>query len=324
MQFYTAGWALQNPALNYFKTFLKINDGIISTKGIIYPKKIPSNIENISILDFQDVLNEISTSDTIIDCIHPINKQLAEEIYNFLQKNGFTITSISDFIANIIENDSENLWKLPFHEISTADIREIQKTPTLKLLSSNFLDHQSYEVALALDTALRNSLWEGLLAFDKDETLDQAVLESLTLMQKICPPQIYHILDNSVFFLNELIKLQQIQNNNDYKIILGNDLVSNMGDYFKFYAECFKNRIFNDTTNIEINDETKITYLSKSAQPIINKIQNRLPIKSAIFIMQRSIIDYYDLVNSLGKDSFRVALRQPDTQHTHLVASLIT
>src|SRR5256885_6088549 len=68
MQIYAAGWALQTPILNHFKRFLKINSHHLKLSGIVYPKKIPSNIEGIPVFDFNEVLERIDPSTIFIEC----------------------------------------------------------------------------------------------------------------------------------------------------------------------------------------------------------------------------------------------------------------
>lgn len=322
MQIYAAGWCLQSPAINYFKKFLKINASRVFLKGIIYPKKIPASIEEIPVLDFDEFIDLPAThSSKIIECHLPDNKTLSEDFHQYFTKIGLTVVKISDFCNQIVDNDLENKWILPFNGISTSDIRRIRKIDPPSFLAENFFDTKSSDIFQALDNALRHSRWDSMMSFDKGETLDEALLESLLLMQKAVGPHNYRILEAPQIFLNALLKLKHRPDHHAFKIIMTRDKSALLGEQLAFYQKCFKNDLVIE--EYESPNLGGTIYLSNTATPILQRASNDLTMRNAIFIMRRSIIDHHTLIHSSGHRKFRIALRQPDTQYQHLVASFI-
>ena len=70
MKIYAAGWALQSPALNIFKHFLRLNPAV-EISGIIYPKKIPNHIDGIPVLDFDAAREQIASGDIVLNSYFP-------------------------------------------------------------------------------------------------------------------------------------------------------------------------------------------------------------------------------------------------------------
>lgn len=184
MQIYAAGWALQTPILNHFKRFLKSNPHHLSLSGIVYPNKIPSAIEGIPVLDFNEVLKELVSPAIFIECFLPSNQNLSTDFQKFFQKNNIKSIKLPDFLNSLIGDDNENILTLPFQRISTADLRSLRKYPAPSFIGGNFLDPESFTTAQTLHSVLCQSKWEALMSFDKDKSLYQTLLESLSLIQK--------------------------------------------------------------------------------------------------------------------------------------------
>lgn len=325
-ELYSACWALQDPALNDFKRFLRLNAEQLRMSGIIYPTKIPDAIEGIAVLDFQEALAKIPAGTPLLDCMHSNATQasalkLRAEVELFSRVHQYPLIPIAQLLRTLIQDDAQNTLQWPMAGVSSDDLRSLLAAPVPALLTGHFLDAESCLVALALDHTLRTAEWERMLAFDKDETPEQSLQETLHLVYQVRGPQRFRILSAPLRFLNALLQFQQVQR--DFSIHLHCSLLQGIAPHqLAFYAQSFKGRLHIEETASE--DDANTVLLSESAAAITQRIKDDQSTSCAIFGMTRSLLDHHDLCTVLGTRNYRISLRQPDTQFSHLMASLIT
>ncbi|ABX33254.1 hypothetical protein Daci_0608 [Delftia acidovorans SPH-1] len=322
MQIYAAGWALQTPILNHFKRFLKINSHHLKLSGIVYPKKIPSNIEGIPVFDFNEVLERIDPSTIFIECYLPSNQELSKDFSNFFQKNNINSQKISEFLRTIIEKDSQELISTPFKHISATDIRSLHKFTPPSFISGNFLDPESYTTANTLHSIFHNSKWDALMEFDNDNSLGQFLINSLSFVQKTRFPKNYQIINSPILFLDSLIKIRQLNDSESFNIIINSTVADQLGNSLEFYKNIFQNHLTIANQPAENSEST--AYLSNSTSFMYQRIKSNLQTSTAVMLMQRSIIDYHNLAQALEGQNFRISLRQVDTQPEHLISTLFS
>lgn len=325
-EIYSACWALQDPALNDFKRFLQLNGEWLRMAGIIYPAKIPDNIEGIAVLDFQEALAKIPTGTPLLDCTHADAAHtsalmLREKFQYFSRRHKYPLIPIAQWLRTLAQDDAQNTLRWPIPEVSSAEMRALQAAPAPTLLAGHFLDAESYRAALALDHILRTAEWERMLVFDQDDTSEQALQETLLLVHQVRAPSRYRILSAPLRFLAALLQFQQARQ--DFSIHLHRSLLQGIAPHqLAFYAQSFKGRLFIEETASA--DDASTACLSESAAAIIQQVKTGQPPPCAIFGMTRSMLDHHDLCAALGVQNHRISLRQPDTQFSHLTASLIT
>lgn len=325
-EIYSACWALQDPALNDFKRFLRLNAERLRMAGIIYPSKIPDTIEGIAVLDFQEALAKIPAGTPLLDCTHADAAHtsalmLREKFQYFSRRHKYPLIPIAQWLCTLAQDDVHNALRWPIPEVSSADLRALRAAPAPALLEGHFLDTESYRTALTLDHALRTAQWERMLAFDQDNTPAQALQETLLLVHQVRAPRRYRILSAPLRFLDALLQFQQAQR--DFSIHLHHSLLQGIAPHqLAFYAQCFKGRLHIEETTSA--DDASTACLSESAVAIIEQIKDGQSTPCAVFGMARSLLDHHDLGAALGTQNHRISLRQPDTQFSHLMASLIT
>lgn len=314
MNIYCAGWALQSPALNYFKKFIVANS--IKISGIIYPKKIPDDLDGIPVIDFESANNIISINDIVLDCHRPgiDNARLSSEFKNFFASLGIKTISTGDFIRSVINQDEENSLIFPAPLVTSKDIKLISNQPNLNFISNSFADLCSYDTACKLTEIIKSADWDRLLSFDNDETPENTLLKIITEIKSYGLPHNFRIIDNPQIFLNILLKLKTLNPSAEINVSLSSDAIAAMGVRYDFYR-----RILGCT---DVGSEGKdFIQLSGSLDSIVQK--SDFPDTPAIFFMKRSIIDFYNIEKYMGQKKYRILLRQVDTMPSNLIAALI-
>lgn len=314
MNIYCAGWALQNPALNYFKKFIVSNS--IKISGIIYPKKVPDNLDGIPILDFESAKKIINTNDIVLDCHRPgiDTAKLNLELKNFFESLNIKTISTADFINSLISKDEENSLVFPVPLVTSQDIKLVSNQPNLKFVSNCFADLISYQTACKLTEIFKVSDWDKLISFDKDETPENTLLNIVAEISSYGIPRDFLIIDNPQIFLNVLLKLKTLNPSIDIKISLTAEAIASMGSHYDFY------RLILGCTEAP-EEEKNCIQLAGSLDSITKK--SDFPATSAIFFMKRSIIDFYNIDKNLNQKNHRILLRQVDTTPSNLIAALI-
>lgn len=326
-ELYSACWALQDPAFNYFKMFLKINKEHLNIAGIIYPEKITDAIEGMDIFDFKETLKKIPPSTPLLDCTYADSNYsgallIREKIKFFSRRYKYPLVSIAEVLDTLLQDDVRNILQWPIQGVSSSDLRALKTFSAPELLKSHFLDGKSYHIASELDHILRTAEWERMLAFDQDEISEQALQETLHLVHQVRSPQVFRIISAPIYFLHALLQFQQ--SHRDFQIHLHQDLWNSMSSHQKnFFSQCFMDRLRIEEKYMPSTD-LRVAYLSASAEEIIKIIKNKHLPSAAIFGMPRSVLDYHDLTAALGTQDHKISLRQPDTQFKNLLASLLT
>ncbi|WP_293776317.1 hypothetical protein [uncultured Oxalicibacterium sp.] len=318
MKIYAAGWALQSPALNFFKQFLRLND--ISISGIVYPRKVPDDLDNIPILDFEAARKIVGQNDIVLECHRPgtADVRLGAELKTFFNSMDIQTMSVQDFIVSLINKDQQNALRFPVPELVSEDIRDLWQQARFSLINDHFADLESYVLGEKLDEIFRNADWDQMLAFDKDDTPDSVLLNLIRDLYEygICPH--FQILDSPRSFLNALLKLKTAYPEADLHVEISDKAIDELGAHFEFYRRSLC------IGTVKEHVESKPTYLSGSVDNIIQKAKSQLQPCNAVFFMRRSIVDYRKLQNEVGSSSHRILLRQPDTMPAHLIAALLT
>lgn len=313
---------MQAPILNHFKHFLKSNPHHLTLSGIVYPQKIPSAIEGIPVLDFEEILNESTSPIIFIECFLPSNQKLSSDFQKFFQENDIKSMKISDLLNSLISNDSENTLNIPFHGISTADLRALHNATPPSFIGGKFLDPESFTIAKTLHSIFCQSRWEELMGFDKDKSLHQTLLDSLSLIQKTRAPHNYQIIDSPQLFLGTLLKLRHLNEDQPFTVTLTSTLAAQLGESLEFHEKCFNKSLIITDDATENPDTT--AYLSGCASFMHQRLGDNLPTPTALMIMRRSILDYHSLASAFEEQEFRISLRQVDTQPEHLIAAFFS
>lgn len=317
MKIYAAGWALQSPALNYFKKFLLANG--ISLSGIIYPKRIPDDLDGIAILDFESARHVLTADDTILQCLRPgvADLRLGTEFNAFFGALGLQTISVSDFVISLVEQDQYNRLRFPVEGIVSQDIQALRSEPLLSFLDDGFADLESYQTACSLDAAAKAADWDQLLAYDRDNTPGQVLYELIADLQARNVCRHFHVLDAPQLFLNALLKFKALNPMADLSIELSPAVVVELGPRLEFYRRTL-------ACTEELAGSEGVTYLAGSTDTITAHLQQHPASASAIFFMQRSIVDYRRFRRAQRSSRHRILLRQPDTVPGHLIAVYLT
>lgn len=316
MKIYAAGWALQSPALNSFKKFLRLN--AITIEGIVYPKKVPDDLDGIPILDFDSIRSAILPGDVVLECHRPgvTDLRLSVQLKEFFDSLNIQTMGVSDFIISLINKDHENELKFPVPGLTSQNIKDLWSEKPFSFIDDSFADLESYAQGKQLDVIARTADWDQMLDFDQDDTPDNTLFNVIKdlYVRDIC--QSFCILDTPQPFLNALLKLKTQYPEADLPVEIIEAAVTDIGVNWEFYRRSLN-------LNIQTAENVKkVTYLAGSMDAIGHMLQHNLI--NAIFFMQGSILDLRKLKRTLGTSPHRILLRQPDTMPAHLIAGLLT
>jgi hypothetical protein len=316
---YAAGWVLQKPNQNFFKRFIHLNPSL-SLSGIVYPKKVPDNIEGIPVFDFNSAREVIGSQDVVLDV--SANPAIRKELQAFFEAKDIRLTAVEDFLDRAISADQQDALRLPFVGISTRDIRKLKETRAPNMADAHFLDFESHDVASKLDVIFRAAEWARLLEFDCDETPGNVLFNLMRDLQERGVLKHLSVQDTPQVFLNTILKIKLHYPDASFTIALSPNAVEELGARVEFYrrslADCLVPFGEDDATR-----QKHTIVLSGSADPVIAASKGE-SLQPAIFFMQRSIIDYAALREVAGDRQFRMLLRQPDTMPHNLIAAVLT
>lgn len=314
MNIYCAGWALQSPALNFFKKFLVSNS--IKISGIVYPKKIPDDLDGIPVIDFESAKKIITTNDIVLDCHRPgeDNSRLSIEFKKFFESLGIKTINIGDFINSLINQDEKNSLIFPAPLVTSEDIKLISNQPKLDFIANSLADLCSYDTACKLTEIIKAADWDRFLSFDSDDTPENTLLNIITKITSYEISHSFRIIDTPHIFLNVLLKLKTLNPSAEIKVTLSSAAIDAMGVRLDFYSRIL------GCTEIDFR-EKGCTQLSGSLDAIMQT--SDWPATPAIFFMKRSIIDFYHIKKYMEQQKYRILLRQADTIPSNLIAALI-
>lgn len=318
MKIYAAGWVLQSPALNFFKKFLRLNPNVC-VSGIVYPKKIPEDIEGIPVIDFDCAQRIILHGDVVLDCHRPgPNDGLHAAFVEFFESQGLRMTSVVDFLGSLVERDRENGLRFPVDGVNSQDIRDLQTATPFALVADRFADLESFEVASRLDGIARSSDWDGMLAFDRDETPEDALFDVISKLHEFSLPTRFRVLDAADVFLSALLNLRVRRPEASFSVELTQSRAGEMGSRFEFYRRSLK---IDEATTVANSKD--VVLLGGETGTILAAYKRDKKVSPSIFFMRRSILDYRRFRRSLGTQECRILLRQPDTSPENLVAAVL-
>jgi hypothetical protein len=317
MKTFAAGWSLQKPHENYFKKFLRLNN--IALAGIVYPKKVPDDIEGIPVLDFATAQDAVTPDDLVLDTA--ANFALQKEMQTFFGAKGIQLVSVPDYLDRLIADDRQDALQLPVEGIQSSDIRKLKESPAPSLFDQHFLDPESYQLASTLDGVFRHSEWHHLIGFDRDDTPDSVVFNVLLDLNKQGLLKHLIVLDTPRFFLDAILKLKHYDAKASFTVSVSDAAITDLGGRAEFYRRSLSDCLVPFVAD-EASRDGKAILLSGSAEPILSA-GARSPL-SAICLMRRSIIDYVAVRNAFGERQYRILLRQPDTTASNLVAAILT
>lgn len=315
MKIYAAGWALQSPALNFFKRFLRLNTEV-KISGIIYPKKIPDDVDGIPVFDFDSAHNIVSTEDIVIDCHRPgvPNDVLHRQLLSFFEERGIALISTADFLSSLIARDSNNLLRFPVDDVTSTDVLELHKQRLPSFAQDMFADLESNRIAQKLDSIARNSDWDKMLTFDQDQTSESMLFEIILEVYQYGFANHFHVLDTPHVFLNALLKLKALHPTEEFRVSIPKPAIDELDTRQEFFRR---------TLGLFVSEiEAGSTLLSGSTKSVSNTFRTNGEVAPAIFFMRRSIFDYRAIEPLLDKKKHRVLLRQPDTSPSNLIAAL--
>jgi hypothetical protein len=318
MKTFTAGWSLQKPDQNYFKKFLRLNN--ISIDGIVYPKRIPSDIEGIPVLDFGEAHDVVHSDDIVIDL--SANPQLQKELETFFETKDVKLVSVAGFLDRVITEDQHDALRLPVAGIKASDIRNLKSAPAPGPFDEHFFDPESYEVASRLDGIFRNSEWQRLIEFDRDDTPGNMFFSVLFDLHARGLLKHLSVLDTPRVFLDAILKLKLCDSKASFTVSLNDKAIEELGGRFEFYRRSLADCIV-PFDGDEATGDNKSILLAGSIDPIVSA-SSRSPLLSAICFMPRSIVDYIAVKNTMGERQYRILLRQPDTMAHNLMAAILT
>ena len=318
MKTFTAGWSLQKPDQNYFKKFLHLSK--ISIDGIVYPKKIPEDIEGIPVLGFEEAHALVEPDDLVIDMA--ANPELHEELAAFFEAKGARLVSVAAFLDRLISEDQHDALSLPVAGIKASDIRKLKSAPLPGPFDEHFLDAESYDVASKLDGIFRHSEWQRLIAFDRDDTAGNVLFGILLDLNARGLLKHLRVLDTPRVFLDAILKLKLYDPKASFTLSLSDRAIDELGGRSEFYRRSLADCIVPADGGDATRDNTLIL-LTGSADPVVSA-SARNPHLSAICFMPRSIVDYVAVKNALGQRQYRIMLRQPDTMAHNLIAAILT
>ena len=317
MKTFASGWSLQKPDQNYFKKFLRLNN--ISIDGIIYPKRIPPDIEGIPVLDFADASNAVKPDDIVIDI--SANPELQKDLEAFFEAQGVKPVSVPDFLDRLITGDQQDALCLPVAGMKASDIRNLKTASVPGLFGDHFLDAESHEVAIKLDSIFRKSEWQRLVEFDQDDTPQNVLFGVLLDLNKRGLLKHLSVLDAPRIFLDAILKLKLYDAKATFTVSVSDKAIEELGGRAEFYRRSLADCIVPFDSG-EAGDSKSIL-LSGSTDPIVAAWSHN-PLVSAICFMPRSIVDYAAVRNALGDRQYRILLRQPDTSAHNLLAAILT
>ena len=317
MKTFTAGWSLQKPDQNYFKKFLHLSN--ISIDGIIYPEKIPEDIEGIPVLGFEKAQEVVEPDDLVVDMA--ANPELRNELEAFFAAKGSKLVSVAAFLDRLITEDQDDELRLPVEGIKASDIRKLKSAPLPGPFDEHFLDAESYEVARRLDGIFRHSEWQRLIAFDRDDTAGNVLFGILLDLNARGLLKHLRVLDTPRVFLDAILKLKLYEPKAAFTLSLSDRAIDELGRRSEFYRRSLADCIVPVDGGDATCDNTIL--LTGSADPVVSA-SARSPHLSAICFMPRSIVDYVAVKEALGQRRYRIMLRQPDTMAQNLIAAILT
>lgn len=320
MKIYAAGWAVQSPALNFLKMFLRLNP-TVSISGIVYPKVISEGIDRIPVLDFAEAQRVIQAGDIVLDSHRPTipNEELHAAFVKLFAAKGITMMRVSDFIGSLIERDEENVLRLPRNGAKSLDIRDLRQEPALSMVKDRFADTETFEVAKTLVGIARSSDWDQMLAFDKDETPESALFQVISGLQRVGFPARFRILNATDRFLSALLELRVQQPELPLSIELTETLSNDLpATRLEFYRRTLG--VGESTTS---NNSEQRVLLGGDMDTILQAYEKERVVSPSVFFMRRSIVDYCKLRHSLESTEYRISLCQPDTSPENLIAALL-
>jgi hypothetical protein len=319
MKTYAAGWSLQKPDHNYFKSFLRLNKNKILIDGIVYPKKVPEDIEGIPVFGFDTAQAIVQRDDLVLDIASM--PELKKDLKAFFEAKGAKLVSVADFLDRLITDDVQDILHLPFAGIAASDIRSLKSAPAPGLFDSYFFDAESYDVASKLDGIFRQSQWERLVEFDRDNTPGNALFEVLLDLNARGLLTHLSVLDTPRVFLDAILKLKLYAPKASFTVSVSDNAIEDLGARAEFYRRSLADCLL-PFVRVEESDN-KVILLAGSAEPVV-AAGARNPLLSAICFMPRSIIDHLTVKNALGQRQYRILLRQPDTTAQNLLAAILT
>jgi hypothetical protein len=319
MKIYAAGWALQSPALNIFKCFLRLNPAV-EISGIIYPKKIPNDVEGIPVLDFDAARERIAPSDIVLNCHRPAvpNEGLSAEFKNFFDELGVKTTNVNVFVSSMIGLDLHGQLRLPIEGATSKDVRHLQAMKPLFLADGMFADLESSTTAQMLDAIVRESKWDEILAFDRDKTPESVLFETISDLYRRGYAKNFYVLDTPHVFLNVLLKIKALRPEERFLVKLEPSAAKQLGSRLEFFQHALE-----VVEVLEAGKHSDAFLLAGSVAPIVEAFQNAGKAAPAIFFMRRSIFDYRAVTPMLDRQKHRVLLRQVDTSLSNLIAAVI-
>lgn len=315
MKIYAAGWALQTPALNFFKKFLRLNG--ITISGIIYPKKVPEHLDDIPVLDFAEARKILSPEDLILDCHRPgvEDRKLRMAFSEFFESLAMEVNSVTGYLQSLIKIDHNCDLKLPVAGVTSQDIRNLWSEQPPEYIQDQFADLISCRIATTLDDIARNADWDRMLSFDQDETADSTLFEVLKELYDYGFCQSFFVVDTPRIFLNALLKLKTVYPEAELSIKIHPAAIQAPEHHFEFYQRCL---------NLVIDENGgDAFFLSGSTDAIASRIRETAQPINALFFMQRSILDFHQIKSASGNSPYRLILRQADTAPTNLICALI-
>lgn len=330
MKTYSVGWSIYGPHANYLKHFIHHNKDTIGFSGIIFPKKITDKIETVPLFDFEDNIFQPGKDVFFIDCMHfdcfhPNYRNLRNKFTEFFRNRNCDIVKVGDFINLLIKNDVANSLHLPFKDISSSNIQWLHNEPEpVPMGSDPLLDIESWRVLDAMDKIFRTSNWDDILKFDQEKTLDQELLDAVLEISKLEQISNFYIDSNAANFMDVLLAFQfksgeSIHGNTNFSVQCSEDSVQSLGDRIDFYQHAFGARLSIVPSLPPFKPEHLI--LTGDACRTLDKTAGYNLPKKMVAIMPRSIFDYYRALSVYrnAKVDIKAAMRQPDTQFSHLV-----
>lgn len=318
MKTFAAGWTLQKPDQNYFKKFIHLND--ISIDGIIYPKKIPQDIEGIPVLDFEDARDRVTPDDLVLDVGD--NPELKAELDAFFTAKGIDRVAIPAYLDRLITDDRHDALQLPVAGMRSSDIRHLKSTPPQGRFDEHFVDTASYDVASRLDGIFRHSQWQKLVQFDCDDTPGLVLLDILLDLNKQGLVKHLRVHDTPREFLDAILKLKLHDPKASFAVSVSDHAFAELGGRAEFYRRSLADCMVPFTGALAGTDPASIMLTGSIDAIVAASVHGPLP--SAICFMPRSIIDHVALRNAFGERQYRILLRQPDTMAQHLIAAILT
>lgn len=315
MKTFAAGWSLQKPHENYFKKFLRLNG--IALAGIVYPKKVPDDIEGIPVLDFEAAREAVGPDDTVLDTA--ANPALQQELATFFAAQGIPLVGIPAFLDRLIGDDRQDALQLPVEGIKASDIRKLKTRPAPGPFDQHFLDPASSRLAATLDGVFRHSEWHHLIGFDQDDTPDSAVFTILLDLGRQGLLRHLIVLDTPRLFLDAILKLKHHDANASFTVSVSEAAMADLGGRAEFYRRSLSDCLAPFARDEAARDPRSIL-LSGSTAPVLPAGA----LLSAVFFMRRSIIDYVAVADACQGRQYRILLRQPDTTASNLVAAILT